>query len=280
MREIARHPRQSCSIYRERGPGAWFRRGGQEFTTERGDIVISDLDLPFETQPLAANFAHEVWLIPKMALAPYLPASGRPIIQKLASTNAVHRLLAAYLDALAREALHMAPDTIDRVADNLCRLIGIAFGTASDEQRGCRARGAAGAGETIHRTTPGGSVPVAGTAWPRRWAFRCDPCTPCSSQPGSAWRVTSCRRRLEECRATLLSDRTRSDHRHRLCLGLQQPVGILSRLPGGVPRLARRPAGGCTEPAAILILCTQVEAPLRGAGSTGEPGRANCRRRG
>ncbi|HEY3847554.1 MAG TPA: helix-turn-helix domain-containing protein, partial [Acetobacteraceae bacterium] len=134
LREISRHPRQSCSIYRECGPGAWFRRAGQEFTTAYGDFVVSDLDLPFETRPLAGGYAHEVWLIPKIALAPYLPASGRPMLQKLTANSGVEKLLAAYLDALGREAANMAHGTIDRVTDTLCRLIGIAFGLASGEQ--------------------------------------------------------------------------------------------------------------------------------------------------
>ncbi len=208
VREIARHPRQSCSIYRERGPGAWFRRGGQEFTTERGDIVISDLDLPFETQPLAANFAHEVWLVPTMALAPYLPASGRPIIQKLDSTNAVHRLLGAYLDALGREAAHMAPDTIDRVADNLCRLIGIASGTASDEQRDAvREARLAQAKQYIERHLADPSLSPASVAAALGVSLRSLHIV--FEQTGISVARHILRRRLEECRATLLSDRTR-----------------------------------------------------------------------
>jgi AraC family transcriptional regulator, positive regulator of tynA and feaB len=208
-REIARHPRQSCSIYRECSAGAWFRRGGQEFTTAPGDLVIADLDLPFETQALAANYAHEVWLIPRPVLAPYLPASGRPMVQKLAAANPVANLLSTYLDVLGREAANMAPDTLDPVANTLCRLIGIAVGAGADQQpEAPREARLAQAKQYIesHLADPDlspASVAAALGLSTRSLHALFEP-------TGTSVARHILRRRLEECRTTLLNDRIRS----------------------------------------------------------------------
>jgi AraC-like DNA-binding protein len=208
-REIARRPRQSCSIYRECGTGAWFRRGDQEFTTASGDIVIADLDLPFETQPLAANFSHEVWLIPKSELAPYLPAAGRSIVQKLAATNPVEKMLAAYLDVLAREAVNMAPDTLDRVANTLCRLIGIAIGAAPDESTEApREARLVQAKQYIERHLAEPQLSPARVAAALNISLRS--LHNVFEPTGTSVARHILRRRLEECRATLLNDRNRS----------------------------------------------------------------------
>lgn len=207
-RDIARHPRQSCTIYRESGPGAWFRRGGQEYTTTHGDIVIADLDLPFETQSLAANFAHEVWLIPKQALAPYLPAYRRPILYKLPAIDPIERLLAAYLDSLAHEAAYMTPDTTDRVVNTLCRLIGICFGTASDAPpEALHDARLAQAKQYIERNladphlSPASVAAALGVSLRSLYAM--------FEPAGLSVARHILGRRLEQCRSTLLSDRTR-----------------------------------------------------------------------
>ncbi|MGA3401646.1 MAG: helix-turn-helix domain-containing protein [Acetobacteraceae bacterium] len=208
-REIARHPRQSCSIYREYSAGSWFRRGGQQFTTANGDILISDLDLPFETLPLTANFTHEVWLIPKEALAPYLPASGRPILRKLAATNAVEKLLAAYLDVLGREAVNMTPDTLDQVAHTLYRLIGIAFGTPSDEQpEAANEARRVQAKQYVERHLTDPHLSPARVATALGLSLRS--LHTVFEPTGTSVARHILRRRLEECRATLLIDRNRS----------------------------------------------------------------------
>jgi AraC-like DNA-binding protein len=208
MREISRHPRQSCSIYREASPGAWFRRAGHEFTTAPGDLVISDLDLPFETRPLGTAYAHDVWLLPKLALMPYLPASGRPILQKLSSTHAVGKLLTAYLDAVGQESSRMSPDTLDRVVDNLCRLIGIAFGAADVGQPAApREARLAQAKQYIELHLADASLTPARVATALGVSLRSLHAMFEPTGTSVARHITQCR--LESCRATLLSDRSR-----------------------------------------------------------------------
>ena len=208
LREISRHPRQSCSIYREASPGAWFRRAGQEFTTARGDFVISDLDLPFETRPLGDAYAHDVWLLPKLGLVPYLPASGRPILQKLCSTHAVGKLLSAYLDALGREAARMSPETLDRVVDNLSRLIGIAFGAAGGGQPDApREARQAHAKQHIDQHLADPSLSPASVATTLGISLRS--LHAMFEQTGTSVARHILQRRLEQCHATLLSDRGR-----------------------------------------------------------------------
>jgi AraC-like DNA-binding protein len=132
-REISQRPWDSCSLYRELSAGAWFSRGGQEFTTRTGDLIVADLDMPFETRSLGTGFRHDVWLIPNTTLTPYLPASTRPILRRFSAMQGVEALLSASLDVLGREADAMSADCLSRVTDNLCRLIGIAYGAAADD---------------------------------------------------------------------------------------------------------------------------------------------------
>jgi AraC-like DNA-binding protein len=201
-RDISRHPRLSCSIYREAGQGAWFRRAGHEFTTAPGDFVI-------ETRPLGDGYAHDVWLLPKLGLVPYLPASKRPILQKLSATHAIGKLLSAYLDAMERESARMSPETIDRVVDNLCRLVGIAFGAAAggkpDAPREARL---AHAKEHIDLHLADSSLSPASVAATLGISLRT--LHGMFEQTGTSVARHILQRRLEQCHATLLDDRSRS----------------------------------------------------------------------
>lgn len=132
-RDIALHPRQSCSIYREASPGTAIRNGAQEFTTVPGDFIVAGRDLPFDTRPVS-DYAHEVWLVPQHALMPFLPASGPAGMYHITTVNPIGKLLSAYLERLRDDIANMMPETLDRVADNLCRLVGIACGAEAREQ--------------------------------------------------------------------------------------------------------------------------------------------------
>jgi AraC-like DNA-binding protein len=209
IRDISRHPRQSCSIYREASPGAWFRQAGQEFTTAPGDFVISDLDLPFETRPLAGAYAHDLWLLPKLALMPYLPATGRPILKQLNAAHAVAKLLTAYLDAVGQESARMSPDTLDRVVDNLCRLIGIAFGAAGGGPPNApREARLAQAKEYLEQYLADASLTPARVASALGVSLRS--LHGLFEPTGTSVARYIVQRRLEVCRTTLLSDRNRS----------------------------------------------------------------------
>jgi len=208
-REIARYPRQACSIYREASAGAWFERAGQEFTTKTGDIVIADLDLPFQTRSLAQAYSHDVWLVPKLALTPYLPASGRPMLQRLAAEPGTARLLGAYLDVLGQEAASMSPATLDRVTDNLCRLIGVACGMAAGEQvDAVREARLAQAKRYVESHLADPHLSPAGVAAALGISLRS---LHIAFEPtGSSVARYILQRRLQECRSMLLNDRKRS----------------------------------------------------------------------
>ena len=141
-------------------------------------------------------------------MAPYLPATGRPILQKLAPTNPAKELLSAYLDVLAREAAAMPPDTLDRATDILCRLIGMAFGTAADRQS--EAPGEARLVQARlyierHLTDPQLSPASVGAAL----GLSLRSLHALFAPTGTSVTRHIVQRRLEECRAALLSERSR-----------------------------------------------------------------------
>jgi AraC-like DNA-binding protein len=189
--------------------GAWFSRGGQEFTTKTGDLIVADLDTPFETRSLATGFRHDVWLIPKKTLAPYLPASSGPFLRRFSATQGVEALLDASLIVLGREADAMSADCLSRVTDNLCRLIGIAYGASSEEHSDalCDAR-VAQAKQYIdaHLADPG--LSPARISGALRISLRS---LYAAFEPTGVSVAHHIRhRRLEECRATLLAYPDRS----------------------------------------------------------------------
>jgi len=52
-------PWASYGVYRELGKGAWFRSNGAELITQPGNLVVFDLDRPFETET-RRRFQHEL----------------------------------------------------------------------------------------------------------------------------------------------------------------------------------------------------------------------------
>ncbi len=207
-REIARQAFGAYTIYQEGSVGAWFSRAGQEFTTETGDLVIADLDLPFETRALSAAYTHDVWVLPKAALAPYLPPAGRTTLYKLGATNGAGQLLAAYLGVLTREAANMAPDTRDRASDILYRLVGIACGASAEAQpEAMREARLAEAKRYIERHLADPHLGPARVATALGLSLRSLHAV--FEPAGTSVARHILRRRLEECRATLLSDRKR-----------------------------------------------------------------------
>jgi len=99
-RELAHRHWDAYWIYRESGPGAWFRIAGQELATNPGDLVVADADAPFETR--AGRYAHELWLVPKALIGPHLPAIGRPLVARLSGHGGANALADSYLQALTR----------------------------------------------------------------------------------------------------------------------------------------------------------------------------------
>jgi len=129
----AQGSRDGYRIYREAGAGAWFRLMNMEGVTRPGDLLVYDAGLPFETEARTA-YRHEMLFVPKRLLDPHLPGQGRPLAVMLSGRSGSEALAASYLDALARNWDSIPGATMGPVADTLCRLIGIACGTAADAQ--------------------------------------------------------------------------------------------------------------------------------------------------
>lgn len=132
-REIGRRVWDGYAIYTEASSGALLQHFGGDSITTTGDMAINDLDLPFRTRPKGAAFSHDVWLVPRHALAPHLRRGGRSGVQVLPGAQPTAQLLKALLGALAREAGNLAPHERPRVIDALCRLAAMSFGAANDD---------------------------------------------------------------------------------------------------------------------------------------------------
>jgi hypothetical protein len=130
-REFAHRHWNSYWIYRESGPGAWFRIAGQELVTTTGDVVVADADALFETR--ADRYTHELWMVPKPLIDPHLPALTRQLVARLSGHGGVNALAESYLGALTRNWDDIPEAAMGQVTETLGRLIGIACGAAVAE---------------------------------------------------------------------------------------------------------------------------------------------------
>jgi AraC-like DNA-binding protein len=121
-------------LYRETGEGAWFKHGGQEFATRRGDLIVADPAIPFETDALR-DYDFEIWFVPRALLEPHLPATRLPRVALLSDLIGINRLALGYLDAVRSQITALSDAQADIVADTFCRLLGVALGGAAGEQR-------------------------------------------------------------------------------------------------------------------------------------------------
>ncbi len=135
--DVARRKSSVYCIYHQASAGAWFRRAGGDCVTHAGDVIVSDADAPFEAE-LFGHHRLNLWSVPKALLDPHLPASGQslPLSMKLSGRSGVDALAAGYLATLAERWENISDSAMASVADTLCRLIGLACGTAVEAQPG------------------------------------------------------------------------------------------------------------------------------------------------
>ncbi len=134
-REIARRSwHDHFLFYREFSAGAWFGWDGGELVTRPGELVIGDPMVPLAARP-RADFDYEVWVLPRKFLDPHLPASRRPRSLVLTDSAGLDGMIKAYLDAFAGQFEPLGDGGVDLVADNFCRLLAVAFGSAAGEQQ-------------------------------------------------------------------------------------------------------------------------------------------------
>lgn len=132
-REIARRVRRGYSVYREFGPGCWFRYAGSEFVTNTGDLVVTDADMPWESHTLGRDYRLEALLLPKTMLDPHLPRRRRPMAVRLTGRSGAEAIAADYHRSLTREWDRLDPAMFDAMADTFCRLLALTCGAAAGD---------------------------------------------------------------------------------------------------------------------------------------------------
>jgi AraC-like DNA-binding protein len=206
-REIAYRQWDGYRVYRESSAGVQFTIAGQDVMSSPGDLLIADADAPFEAVP-ADRYTDESWLLPKALLEPHLPALGRPLVTRLSGHSGVNALAECYLDALTQNWDSISEATMGSVADTLARLIGIACGTEAADQpdavlagRLVEARRYIDLHLADRELTPA-NVAASLSISVRALHLLFEP-------TGISFSRYVLRRRLEECRAALLSSPTR-----------------------------------------------------------------------
>ena len=203
-----RQPWDGYRIYREASAGAWFRLSHLEGVTRAGDLIIYDTDIPLETQP-CDDYRLEIWTMPKRLLGPHLPATGQPLATMLSGRDGVATLAASYLEALTREWENISDAAMGPVVDTLSRLIGIACGMAAEAQpEAVRAGRLVEARRHIDRQLADPALSPASVAAAMGIAVRTLHLV--FEPTGGSFTRYVRRRRLEQCRAALLSDPRRA----------------------------------------------------------------------
>jgi AraC-like DNA-binding protein len=207
-REIAHRRWDSYRIYCEHGAGVWFRIAGREVVSTTGDLLIADADAPFEAEPIH-RYADESWLVPKALLDPHLPMPGRLAVTRLSSRSGVQALAASYLGSLTRNWDNIPEAAMGPVADTLVRLIGIACGAAADAEPQAVARGRlVEAKRFIDRHLPDRELSPTRTAVALGISVRA--LHQLFEPTGNSFARHVLHRRLQECRAALLTSPTRA----------------------------------------------------------------------
>jgi AraC-like DNA-binding protein len=204
---IAQRQLDAYWLYREIGAGARITHGGREVVATTGNLIIADADVPCEVRP-EGRYNHAVWLLPKPLLDPYLRTLEGPMLTTLSGLNGVEALASSYLDALARNVDGIGAETMEMVADTLCRLIGVACGaSATDQPNAVRAGRLVEAKRLIDRslTDPDLSADVIATSL----GISVRTLHLLFERTGSSFARHVQQRRLEECRAALLAWPTR-----------------------------------------------------------------------
>ena len=205
--EIAHRQWNGYWIYRESSAGAWFRINGQEFVSNTGDLIIADANSPVESLA-TSRFNHEIWVVPKALLDPHMPTLGRPLLTKLSGRSGIDALAAEYLAALTRNWDAISEMAMGPVAETLCRLIGVACGTAADAQPDAvRAGRLVEAKRNIERHLADPALSPASVAAAMGIAVRT--LHEVFEPTGSSFARYVLRRRLEECRSALLGNPAR-----------------------------------------------------------------------
>jgi AraC family transcriptional regulator, positive regulator of tynA and feaB len=192
-------------IGRDLGGGADFSFSGRSLRTERGSLLIVDADQPFSVRPFeGAHIDLESFIVPKALLKPHLPRLGRPLASILSNRRGLGALAASYYSALEREWEHIPEHSAPLVVDTLCRLVGIACGAAAADHAAAVQEGhLTQARRYIETHLADPDLSPARAAATLRISKRA--LHAAFEGSGTSFSALVRKRRLEECRASLLA---------------------------------------------------------------------------
>jgi len=121
-------------LYQELGDGATFRYAGKEFTTQPGDLLLTDPTLPISSWPRREH-DYRRWMLPRAWIEPRLQSGRRPLTMQVAGTNGINGLVRAYLNALNDAIDECASAELPGIIDNFCRLLALVSGNGSGDDR-------------------------------------------------------------------------------------------------------------------------------------------------
>lgn len=115
-------------VFQEEGAGSVFGQAGAEIFAAKGDLVVLDPTLPF-TQSSRGAHRHDVWFLPRGLLTPHLPRPTGPGFRHLTRhAGGPASLFRDYLDSLGRQIDGLSEAETGAAADVLSRLLAMACG--------------------------------------------------------------------------------------------------------------------------------------------------------
>jgi AraC-like DNA-binding protein len=123
-----------CLVRHIGDSGVLYEQSGREpQRTGKGDLLVFDPSLPLYAE--AKTGFNDIWLLPRALIEPHLPSANAPIWLRLSGENGVNGLIWAYLGALGEQMTSLSANELAAVIDNFCRLIAIGCGSAAGDQR-------------------------------------------------------------------------------------------------------------------------------------------------
>jgi AraC-like DNA-binding protein len=190
------------AIFLEKGDSTQLVHRRGEVATRIGDIALLDPSIPLSMASLG-DHRHEVWFIPRTSLAAHLPPKANLEFQILNRRSGLTQIVRDYLKSIERQMDTLARAELDAVIDNLCRLLVISTGgDVGGDAEAMRAGALAALKRHIDRNlrNPALTPDSASAALKMNIRYRHRLLEP----TGETFADYVMRRRLEECRASLL----------------------------------------------------------------------------
>jgi len=133
-RDIARVSQADfVMIYRNLSEGLRMNYGGMEFVAQPRDLFVADPTVPLEAVP-RTEFNEEVMLLPRAMLEPHLPVSGlRRVLNNVNGDGGVAGLAKSFFDGFVQRMDTLDERELVAVTDTFCRLLALACGGAAGE---------------------------------------------------------------------------------------------------------------------------------------------------